>query len=70
MELAIPSDKVIQLLTEAVSFKTEGKKGRTKGNTLKDINNALKTLLKDAENKGESFYTDEITESLNKLRGN
>jgi len=70
MELAIPSNKVIPLLTEVVAYKTEGKKGRTKGNTLKDINNTLKTLLKDAESKGESFYTDDIMESLNKLRGN
>jgi len=69
MELAIPSKKVISLLTEAVSFKTEGKKGRTKGNTLKDIDNTLKTLLKNAEAQGENFYTDDITESLNKLRG-
>ena len=70
MELAIPSNKVIPLLTEVVSYKTEGKKGRTKGNTLKDINNTLKTILKDAESKGESFYSDDIIESLNKLRGN
>ena len=70
MELAIPSNKVIPLLTEVVSYKTEGKKGRTKGNTLKDINNTLKTILKEAESKGESFYTDDIMDSLNKLRGN
>lgn len=69
MELAIPSKQIIPLLTEVVSFKTEGKKGRTKGNTLKDINITLKTILKDAESKGENFYTDDITESLNKLRG-
>lgn len=69
MELAIPSDKVIALLTEVVSFKTMGKKGRMKGNTLKDIDNALKTILKDAEAQGENFYTDDIRESLNKLRG-
>ena len=69
MELAIPSNRVIPLLTEVVSFKTDGKKGRPKGNTLKDINNTLKTLLKEAETKGDNFYTDDITESLNKLRG-
>lgn len=69
MELAIPSKKVISLLTEAVSYKTVGEKGRTKGNTLKDINNTLKTILKNAEAQGENFYTDDITESLNKLRG-
>jgi hypothetical protein len=69
MELAIPSDKIIPLLTEVVSFKTMGKKGRMKGNTLKDIDNTLKTILKNAESQGENFYTEDIIESLNKLRG-
>jgi hypothetical protein len=46
-----------------------GKKGRMKGNTLKDIDDTLKTILKNAESQGENFYTDDIIESLNKLRG-
>jgi hypothetical protein len=69
MELAIPSDKIIPLLIEVVSFKTMGKKGRMKGKTLKDIDDTLKTILKNAESQGENFYTEDIIESLNKLRG-
>lgn len=69
MELAIPSDKVIPLLIEGVSYKTKNNNGRTKGNTLKDIDKTLKTILQDAESKGDNFYTDDILESLNKLRG-